>query len=201
MDSFNNYNDNFTYGTEDAPDMSGNVNEFRRETSVPRERNVKPAKKGGFVSCMRYVFAAAIVAYVCLLMVYTSGSNKPFGEVEAAVEKTLDQGNLTEQTTQMLKRNFGLNSADYEGVMYYSSEFSISAEEVLVIKVKDESQVRAVTDAVKKRIESRINDFEGYAPEEVKMLQDAKQSVRGKYIFFAAAPKAEKYLEAFSGSL
>ena len=38
-------------------------------------------------------------------------------------------------------------------------------------------------------------------PEEVKLLEDAVQSVRGTYIFFAAAPKAEEYLEVFSNSL
>ena len=85
--------------------------------------------------------------------------------------------------------------------MYYASEFSISAEEVLVILVKDESQVQEVTEAIDKQAEARKNDFDGYAPEEVKLLEDAKQSVRGRYIFFAAAPKAEEYLEAFSSSL
>ena len=85
--------------------------------------------------------------------------------------------------------------------MYYASEFSISAEEVLVILVKDESQVQEVTEAIDKQTEARKNDFDGYAPEEVKLLEDAKQSVRGRYIFFAAAPEAEEYLEAFSNSL
>ena len=46
-----------------------------------------------------------------------------------------------------------------------------------------------------------MNDFEGYAPESVQLLEDAKKSVRGKYVFFAAAPGAEKYLEIFSNSL
>ena len=85
--------------------------------------------------------------------------------------------------------------------MYYSSEFSISAEEVLLVRVADSSQVQEVTSAIEKRIDSRRNDFEGYAPEEVKLLDDAVQSVRGNYIFFASAPKAGEYLSVFSSSL
>lgn len=150
---------------------------------------------------MKYITLVLIIAFVTALMVYASGSSRPFEEVEDAVSRSLDKSNLTRQDGAAFKREFGLSEADYQGVMYYASEFSISAEEVLVILVKDESQVQEVTEAIEKQTEARKNDFDGYAPEEVKLLEDAKQSVRGKYIFFAAAPKADEYLEAFSNSL
>ena len=148
---------------------------------------------------MKYITLVLIIAFVAALMVYASGSSRPFEE--DAVSRSLDKSNLTRQDGAAFKREFGLSEADYQGVMYYASEFSISAEEVLVILVKDESQVQEVTEAIEKQTEARKNDFDGYAPEEVKLLEDAKQSVRGKYIFFAAAPKADEYLEAFSNSL
>lgn len=150
---------------------------------------------------MKYVTLGLIVAFVVLLMINMSGSNAPFADVAKAVEQSLDQSNLTKQGDQMLKRSFGLNSADYEGVMYYSSEFNMSAEEVLLIKVKDEGQVRAAADAIESRIAARKEAFDGYVPEEVKLLDDAKLSIRGKYIFFAVAPKADTYLSVFSQSL
>lgn len=158
-------------------------------------------KRRSVPEVMKYVTLGLIIGFVALLMIYRSGSDAPFADVEKAVAAALDQSNLTRQGDQMLKRNFGLNSADYEGVMYYSSEFSMSAEEVLLIKVKDEGQVRAAADAIEDRIATRKAEFEGYVPEEVKMLEDAKLSVRGKYIFFAAAPKADTYLTVFSQSL
>ena len=85
--------------------------------------------------------------------------------------------------------------------MYYASESNISAEEVLLIRVKDESQIQDVTEAIEERIEGRMNDFDGYAPEEVKLLEGAKLSVRGRYIFLAVAPKADEYLAAFGSGL
>lgn len=160
-------------------------------------------RTGGFriARVMKYVVLVLTIAFVVVLMIYASGSSRPFKEVEDAVSRSLDKSNLTLQDGAAFKREFGLSEADYAGVMYYASEFSISAEEVLVVLVKDESQVQEVTEAIDKQVEARKNDFDGYAPEEVKMLEDAKQSVRGRYIFFAAAPKAEEYLEAFSSSL
>jgi hypothetical protein len=160
-------------------------------------------RTGGFriARVMKYVVLVLTIAFVVVLMIYASGSSRPFKEVEDAVSRSLDKSNLTLQDGAAFKREFGLSEADYAGVMYYASEFSISAEEVLVVLVKDESQVQEVTEAIDKQVEARKNDFDGYAPEEVKLLEDAKQSVRGRYIFFAAAPKAEEYLEAFSSSL
>ena len=155
----------------------------------------------GIARVMKYVVLVLIPAFVAVLMIYASGSSRPFEEVEDAVSRSLDKSNLTLQDGAAFKRKFGLSEADYAGVMYYASEFSISAEEVLVVLVKEESQVQEVTEAIDRQVEARKNDFDGYAPEEVKLLEDAKQSVRGRYIFFAAAPKAEEYLEAFSDSL
>ena len=134
-------------------------------------------------------------------MVYTSGSNRPFAEVAKEVEQALDTANLTKMDGQALKRYYGLNSADYEGVLLYSSESAMSAEEVLVIKVKENDQVQDVSDAIDEYLAEKKNEFEGYVPEEVKLLDDAQRSVRGNYVFLAVAPKAQEYKEAFNKSL
>lgn len=159
------------------------------------------SKGQGAAHIMKFVVFALIIGFVVLLMLFASGSNKPFEEVSKSVENSLDTEALTAQDAAMFKRNFGLNAADYAGVLYYSSRASMSAEEVLLVKVNRDSQVQEVVDAINERIDSRISDFEGYAPDEVKLLEDARQSVRGTYIFYACSPDADKYLSVFSGSL
>ena len=159
------------------------------------------SKGQGAAHIMKCVGVALIIGVVVLLMLFASGSNKPFEEVSKSVENSLDTEALTAQDAAMFKRNFGLNAADYAGVLYYSSGASMSAEEVLLVKVNRDSQVQEVVDAINERIDSRISDFEGYAPDEVKLLEDARQSVRGTYIFYACSPDADKYLSVFSGSL
>lgn len=150
---------------------------------------------------LKYVSVLLILAYIVVLMLYASGSKKAFKEVEASVSQVLDADELTQMDEQMLKRNFGLNSADYSGVMYYSSESSISAEEVLMILVKSTKQIEKVTDAIAERKKERIADFDEYLPEQVKLLEDSQESVRGKYIFFAVSKKAADYRAVFDRSL
>lgn len=158
-------------------------------------------RKPGLAEILKYCVLILIIAYIVILMIFTSGSTKPFAQIEKAVESVLDTKNLKKVDAQGLKRYYGLNSADYDGVMLYSSEVSMSTEEVLLIKVKTKEQVQQVKDAVQKRIENRKKDFEGYAPKQEKLLEEAQLSVRGNYIFMAVAPKAEAYKDAFSKSL
>lgn len=149
----------------------------------------------------KYITVAAILIYVILMMIFASGSTKEFGEVAKGVEASLDTESLVKQDSQALKRYYGLNSADYDGVLFYSSSSSMSAEEVLMIKVKNDGQVQGVRDAISARLTSRKNDFDGYAPKQVQLLNSAQLKVRGDYIFLAVAPKADEYLSAFSKSL
>ena len=157
--------------------------------------------KISFDRVMKYVALAAIIAFVVLLMLFMSGSSRPFDEVRADVGKSLAASGLKEQDSAAFRRNFGLNAADYAGVAYYSAESTISASEVLLIRIKSDDQIREITDAIDKRIESRKNDFGDYLPEQAGLLENAKQSVRGAYVFYAVSPDADAYLEAFNSSL
>lgn len=150
---------------------------------------------------MKYVILLLIIGFVVMLMLYMSGSNKAFEDVESSIEKRISQDGMVRQDDSAFKRNFDLNAADYSGIMYFSSGESMSAEETLLVKVKNDDQIQEVTHAIAERITSRKNDFEGYAPEQAKLLEDAVQNVRGRYIFYAVSSDAQKYLDVFRDSL
>ena len=145
---------------------------------------------------MKYIILGLIIAFVVVLMMFMSGSNRPFEEVQSEVEKSFDASELKEQDSAAR-----LNAADYAGTAYYSAESTISASEVLLIRIKNDDQIKEITDAIDKRIESRKNDFGDYLPEQAGLLDNAKQSVRGAYVFYAVSPDADAYLKAFNSSL
>lgn len=166
-----------------------------------QEKDRDSGALSGRSGIVKFGVALVILAYIVWLLVYTSGSTRPFEQVAQELEASISDGNLVKQDSQALKRYYGLNSADYEGVLFYSAESSVSAEEVLLIKVRSEDQVQQVRDAVEKRLESRESAFEGYMPEQEKLLEDAQLLVRGNYIFLAVSPDAASYAAAFAGSL
>ena len=179
--------------------------ELRTHSTRP-DRPKRPAnrkKTSGItaIEVAKYITIAAIFIYIVVLMLFTSGSTKSFDEVKKGIEASINEETLAKADTPEVKRYFGLNAADYEGVLYYHAVNNLSAEEVFLVKVKNDSQVAEVKTAVEERLENRKNDFEGYAPEEAGYIDQAVLSVRGKFIFLAVGPDAQKYKEVFSDSL
>lgn len=150
---------------------------------------------------MKYLLALLTAAFIIFLLLFMSGSSRTFEEVEGEMSRTMSYSGLIRRDGLEFKKNFGLNSADYSGVMYYSPESAMSAEEVLVIRVSSTDQIEEVLNAVERRIRRRTAEFEGYLPEQTALLENACQSVRGKYIFFAVSADADQYRAAFEACL
>ncbi len=145
----------------------------------------------------KYIFIAALVVFVVLMFVFNTGSSKPFEEVESSIESQIDTSSLVKANDQTFKQDYGLNAADYEGVMLYVSSNYLEAQEILLVEVKNDDQLLEVEEAIDKRIENRRNDFEGYIPEQVLLLDDAIVTIRGNYIFLVISEDAEAYQQAF----
>lgn len=158
-------------------------------------------KRPGITEVLKYTVVAVIIAYIVVLMAFTSGSTKSFKQVSKAVESALDTTDLQKTDSQGLKRYYGLNGADYEGVMLYTSKSSMSADEILLIEAKSDGQVEGIKAAIDERLAGRKNDFDGYAPKQEQLIEQAQVTVRGKYVFLAVSKKAESYKSAFSKSL
>lgn len=149
----------------------------------------------------KYFTSFAVLVYVVLLLVYSSGSTKSFDEVAGSVEAGINTERLNRQNAQALKRYYGVNSADYEGVLFYTSKESISAEEILLVKAKNDRQVQILKDVIHERLENRKDIFENMAPEQVELLERAQVIVRGRFVFLAVSQDAKAYVDLFTGSL
>ena len=85
------------------------------------------------IRVMRYVTLLLIVGFVALLLIYTSGSNRPFEKVEKSVEASLDK----EKQTPDLQFQFGR--------LYYGAG---TQSDSLTITVEERKQALASADSV-----------------------------------------------------
>lgn len=149
----------------------------------------------------KYAVMLLIIVYVVMLMQRAGGTTKSYEAIEESVVSAIDQETLEEVNELGFKKSYGLSKADYDGVLLYSSASSMQADEVLLVKVKRADQMSAVQGAVEEYVENRLNDFKGYAPDQVELLNNHVMVIRGDYLFFAVSADAEKYREAFVNSL
>ncbi|MDD3401956.1 MAG: DUF4358 domain-containing protein [Hespellia sp.] len=166
------------------------------------QKKEKPLKKHQVVlKVVKYALALSALAYIAVLLLFTGGSSQSFEQISKGVEAVIDTDALTKMTVQDLKRYYGLNGADYEGVSLYVSKSSLSAAEVLMIRVKSVDQIAEISTAIEKRMDVRREDFEEFAPEQVNLIDSATVQIRGDFVFFTISDDAEQYKKAFTDSL
>ena len=104
---------------------------------------------------------------------------------------------MQEADNQMIKRLYGIDPSQYDGVMLYYPDTNMGAEEILLVKLKDVSQQEEVSKALDARVTTQKKSFEGYGADQTAMLEKAKTIVKGNYILYVSADDPEKVTDAF----
>ena len=100
-----------------------------------------------------------------------------------------------------IRKYYGLNEKDYEGVLLYTSGDAMGVEELLLIRVKDDAQMEEVLQSIDDRISTQLNNFEGYGAEQTKLLKQAITDQRGKYVLMVISQNAVKFQQAYIDAL
>lgn len=153
------------------------------------------------VESLKYACILAVIIFIGMMLYGETNSKAEIEDVETAVTSSMDISGMEKASNRMIKRLYGLNVNDYEGVFLYISTFNMDVEEVLVVKLKDKSQGEAVQAAAENRKETQLTNFDGYGVEQCKLLNDSILDVKGNYVLFVVAPDAKEAEDAFLGSL
>lgn len=153
------------------------------------------------LTIIRIAMVVVLLAFVIFLQAGNKSSNASLEDVTESVVGTLDLEGMQESNNRMFQKFYGLDPEDYEGVTLYSPASNMDAQELLIIKLKDNSQAEAVTEAINTRLETQMNSFEGYGIEQYAMLEDHVLDVQGNFILYIVHPDAGQADEAFRNSL
>ncbi|MGN1032108.1 MAG: DUF4358 domain-containing protein [Intestinibacter sp.] len=146
-----------------------------------------------------------VVAILCSCVIFVGCSSVNDNLTAKDIQKSIvDTGlvkNMEETGTKGLKRYYGLNASDFDSVVLYTPKSSMEVDEMLIVKVKDKSQIEGLEDAIDNRINSQLQSFGSYGPEQCALVNDYELKTKGKYVFFAISENAEELKEAFKESI
>lgn len=128
-------------------------------------------------------------------------SDAEIAAVTSAVTDTLDVTAMQPADTQMVKRLYGLDPADYAGVTLYYPVTNMDAEELLIVKLQELTQQETVEKAIHSRLETQKASFDGYGVEQFDLLKKSVLTVEGNYILFVVNKDAEQAQQAFLKAL
>ena len=187
-----------------------NIKDTNNQSISQREQTaVRPAKRPAVQSAgvliaviMQVIFALVIIILIVSRFAGNKESKASFESVQKAVAKTVEKDEtMLDGDKNMIKRLYGLNPSDYEGVMLKYPSTNMNVDEVFLVKLKDISQQETVTAAIEKRLDTQLNNFDGYGTNQYSILEKSVIDVRGNYIMFVVAEKTDPVVKAFEKSI
>lgn len=146
-------------------------------------------------------YTLILIIFLASIYVHGNAEDIPLHDVNKMLmeEKTLSS--MTASYDRQMMEFMNIDPDSLTEYIYYQGTEALSVEELLIIKVKDRSQLSSLKDAIEQRIEEQINTFESYGPVQVAMLENAIISTRGNYIFYSVGEHSEKYKEVFFNAI
>lgn len=105
---------------------------------------------------------------------------------------------LTKVEGNMFQMIYGISQEDIEEYEAYVST-GATAEEIAVIKAKDEATAESMEEKLTDRVEAQKNSFANYIPKEVEKLEEAVVYQEGVYVVLSISNDDEKAEEIISG--
>ena len=138
------------------------------------------------INLLKYLMVVLLIIYVVFLVTREGDNTVSVDTIEKNITKAVKLEGMKKGTTQDLKKYYSLNANDYE---------------ILVIKVKNESQIETVEKAVEIRVNTQEKNFEGYGVEQTKLIHAAIIETRGRYVLLAVSKDADRIDAAFKKSI
>ena len=153
------------------------------------------------INLLKYLMVVLLIIYVVFLVTQEGDNTVSVDTIEKNITKAVKLEGMKKGTTQDLKKYYSLNANDYEGISLYIPDDVMSVNEILVIKVKNESQIETVEKAVEIRVNTQEKNFEGYGVEQTKLIHAAIIETRGRYVLLAVSKDADRIDAAFKKSI
>lgn len=144
-----------------------------------------------FLLKLMKVLLVALLVVLLSALIYGSKWNADFGELETRVETELNTAEMKQGDEQLLRRLYGLNAGELKNWVLYTAQDNMDVEELLFVEVAEEGQMELVHQAAEKRAQTQQNNFEGYGPEQLKLIEKYVLWESDPYLLFVISKDAE----------
>lgn len=113
---------------------------------------------------------------------------------------TIPEGehNLEEITPEFYKDIYGIDKSQFADVLIYGTMISVKANEIILIKVNNESDISKAVDLLTKRKEQVYKTWEQYLPDQFEMVKNGVIKTNGKYAALIITPQVNNVVNKFN---
>lgn len=137
------------------------------------------------------VLLVGLLAVLLTALIHGSTWHGDFGELRKRVESELSLSDMQKGDEQLLRRLYGLNAGELKHWILYTAQDNMDVEELLLVEAAEEGQMELIRQAAEKRAETQRNNFEGYGPEQLKLIEKYVLRESEPYVLFVISKDAE----------
>ena len=115
--------------------------------------------------------------------------------IEDLASKILQSGAFEDELikidSEMIMKDYNFTADEVEEFVSYQGSGATS-EEIVILKVKDKSNLNSIKDKINARIEERKEAFQSYLPKEVGKIDNNVLRVEENYVIFCVSNDSSK---------
>ena len=113
-------------------------------------------------------------------------------EIRNAIINSTDVSVMDEDDGTKLRKLYGVNKYDKDQFIYYGPKSNMEANEILIIKPKNDSDTEKIEKAITNRINTQSDSFRNYNKEQYEILSNHILEKKDGYIILLISKDNEK---------
>jgi hypothetical protein len=122
-------------------------------------------------------------------------------EVGKKIEQTVDLKEMKKGDREKLQKLYKLDADTVEDFILYTSVSNVKADELAVIKVKEQVKTEIVKERIEERTAAQKLKFADYRPNEYFLVENYVLKTEGRFVFFAVSNEAAQMEQAFDDAI
>lgn len=118
-------------------------------------------------------------------------------QIGKSIEQAVSLKEMKKRDLKKLQELYKIDADSVDDFILYTSTSNVKADELAVIKLKDESQVESVKENIEQQIEAQKMKFKDYRPEEYFLVENHVLKMKGPFVFFAVSKEADQMEHGF----
>ena len=128
-------------------------------------------------------------------------SDKKFEDVQKSTLQDIELKDYVQMSNQEIKRFLNINPQEYENIIFSRIDDPMQADEIVIVQFKSVDQGEQFKEKMKERMVNQKNIYDGYAPDEAKLIDQGIVHIHANYALYVVGNLANDIDYAFEKSL
>lgn len=145
-----------------------------------------------------YILTVAILITFIALYQVLKVKEVDMDSLRQSLSQIIDSEHMDIGDSSKLRKLYYISKNEVEDFILYSPKSNMEANEVLILKAKNEEDIEHLKVKVEERVKKQSDSFKNYRPEEYDIISNRVLDIKGKYLILIISSESEKIESAIN---